>query len=166
MYNRLMVTIRSARQEDIPAIKFVIYSVAYNIFGFDGTLEDSILYYEKLESFQDLANIQTHYFENGGLFLVALKSEQVIGSGALRKLDKETAELKRMWLLEAYHGQGIGYRLITQLFEFARSQGYIRIRLQTSPEQTRALNFYRKIGFFEIPCYNDASEEISLEFIL
>jgi len=161
-----MITIRSAHQEDIPAIKSVMYSVAYNIFGFDGTLEDSIRYYEKLESFQDLANIQAHYFENKGLFLVVLNGRQVIGSGALRKIDEKTAELKRMWLLELYHGQGIGYRLITQLFEFAHNQGYTRIQLQTSPEQTRALNFYRKIGFIEIPCYNDASEEISMEFIL
>ena len=159
-----MITIRPAHQEDIPAIKFVIYSVAYNIFGFDGTLEDSIRYHEEIESRPDLEDIQAHYIENGGLFLVALNDEQVIGSGALRKLDEDTAELKRMWLLETYHGQGIGYRLITHLFDFAQDQGYIRIRLQTNPKQIRALNFYRKIGFYEIPCYNEDIEEVSMEF--
>ncbi len=68
-----------------------------------------------------------------------------------------------MWLLEAYHGQGVGYRLITQLFDFARQQGYIRVRLQTSPEQVRALAFYHKVGYYEIPCYNDGIDEISME---
>jgi GNAT superfamily N-acetyltransferase len=68
-----------------------------------------------------------------------------------------------MWLLEAYHRQGIGYCLIQQLIYFARQNGYVRIQLQTSPEQTRALVFYRKIGFYEIPCYNDELDEISME---
>ncbi len=39
----------------------------------------------------------------------------------------------------------------------------LRVRLQTSPEQVRALEFYRKVGFYEIPCYNDDVGEISME---
>jgi putative acetyltransferase len=108
-------------------------------------------------------NVDSYYFENGGTFLVVLNGEQVIGSGGLRRLDDEIAELKRMWLLEAYHGQGIGYRLIGQLVNFARKKKFTCIRLQTSPEQTRALDFYRKVGFYEIPCYNQDTDEISME---
>jgi len=158
-----MITIRPICEEEIPAAKRVILSVAYNIFGFDGTLEDSIRYFLAAGKLKDLDDVQANYFKAGGMFLVALNGEQVIGSGALRRLDDETAELKRMWLLEAYHGQGVGYRLITQLFDFARMQGYTRVRLQTSPEQIRALAFYRKVGFHEIPCYNDGVGEISME---
>jgi len=158
-----MITIRPIRTEEIPTVKHIILSVAYSIFGFDGTLEDSIRHYEELGVLDDLNDLQGHYFENGGTFLVALDSGQVIGSGALWKLDEETAELKRMWLLETYHGQGIGYRLLMQLFNFAREKGYIRVRMQTSPEQVRALEFYRKVGFYEIPCYNDDTDEISME---
>jgi putative acetyltransferase len=158
-----MITIRPIRPDEIPAAKRVILTVAYNIFGFDGTLEDSLRHFLAAGKLNDMDDVRTNYFEAGGMFLVALNGEQVIGSGALRKLDDETAELKRMWLLEAYHGQGVGYRLITQLFDFARGQGYIRVRLQTSPEQVRALVFYRKVGFYEIPCYNDDVDEISME---
>lgn len=161
-----MIVIRSIKQDDIPAVKQIILSVAYNIFGFDGTLEESIRHFEASGEFNDIDNVGSHYFENGGTFLVILNGEQVIGSGALRRLDGDTAELKRMWLLESYHGQGIGYRLITELFDFARKNNYVRIRLQTSPEQVRALFFYRKIGFYEIPCYNDDFEEISMEISL
>ena len=161
-----MITIRPARQEEIPAVKRVMYSVAYNIFGFDGTLEESIRYHEEQESRPDLENIHVHYFENGGQFLVAFNGEQVIGSGALRKLDDETAELKRMWLLEKYHGHGIGFHLISQLFDFAKKQGYKRVRLQTSLEQTRALAFYRKVGFYKIPCYNEGDDDVSMEIVL
>lgn len=124
-----MITIRPIREEEIPAVKYIIHSVAYNIFGFDGTLEDSIRCYAEAGIQQDMEDVPAHYFDNGGTFQVALNGKQVIGSGALRKLDKRTAKLKRMWLLEAYHGQGIGYRILTRLFDFARLQGYTRVRM-------------------------------------
>ena len=161
-----MITIRPIREEDISAAKRVILSVAYNIFGFDGTREDSLRHFLAAGKLKDMDDLQANYFKAGGTFLVALNGEQVIGSGALRRLDAETGELKRMWLLEAYHGQGIGYRLITNLIEFGRDQGYASIRLQTSPLQARALAFYRKVGFHEIPCYNDGVGEISMELRL
>lgn len=160
---RSMIIIRPIKQEEIPAAKHVILSVAYKIFGFDGTLEESMRHFEASGEFKDMDNVQPHYFENGGTFLVVLDDDQVIGSGALRRINNETTELKRMWLLEVYHGQGIGYRLITRLIDFARINGYSRIRLQTSPEQVRALDFYRKIGFREIPSYNEKESEISME---
>ena len=158
-----MITIRPIRKDEIPAVKYIIHSVAYNIFGFDGTLEDSIRYYTDLEILNDMDDIQAHYFNNGGTFLIAHNGEQVIGSGALRKLDEETAELKRMWLLETWHGQGVGYRLFSKLIHFAKEKGYARIRLQTSPEQIRALAFYQKVGFYEIPCYSEDVDEVSME---
>jgi putative acetyltransferase len=164
--NSSMITIRPIREAEIPAAKRVILSVAYNIFGFDGTLEDSLRHFLASGKLKDMDDVQANYFKAGGTFLVALNGEQVIGSGALRRLDAEIAELKRMWLLEAYHGQGIGYRLIQQLLDFARNQGYIRIRLQTSPEQIRALAFYRKVGFCEILCYNEDTDEISMEMLI
>lgn len=161
-----MITIRPIREGETLAAKRVILTVAYNIFGFDGTLEDSIRYHLAAGKLKEMDDVQANYFNPGGIFLVALNGEQIIGTGALRRLDGETAELKRMWLLEEYHGQGIGYLLITQLIEFACEHGYSRIRLQTSSEQVRALAFYQKVGFYEIPCYNDGVGEISMEINL
>jgi putative acetyltransferase len=158
-----MITIRPIKLDEIPAAKRVILTVAYNIFGFEGTLEDSIRHFEAVGRLKDMDEVQSHYFDNKGIFLVALDGEQVIGSGALRRLDNETAELKRMWLLEAYHGQGIGYRLLSQLIDFARKNRYLRIRLQTSHEQFRALEFYRKVGFYKISSYNNDADEVSME---
>jgi len=158
-----MITIRPIQQEEIPAVKLVILKVAYNIFGFDGSFEESVRHYEESGTFDEMNDIKTHYENSGGRFLIVIDGDRVIGSGAVRRLDDVTAELKRMWLLEEYHGQGIGYRLIRQLFAFTREQGYVRMRLQTSPTQTRAIDFYRKLGFYEIPCYSDDTDEISME---
>lgn len=147
-------------------VKRIITTVAHGIFGWEGALEDSIRAYETSAEFEDMEHVQSHYFDNGGLFLVALAGDKVIGSGAVRKLDPATAELKRMWLMDAFQGRGIGYALITKLFEFARQRDYARVVLQTSPEQTRALAFYRRVGFREIPTYNDNRDEVSMEIAL
>ncbi|HVN14915.1 MAG TPA: GNAT family N-acetyltransferase [Anaerolineales bacterium] len=161
-----MITIRPIHPDEIPAAKRIIMTVAYNIFGWDGTLEDSIRHFESVGEYDDMDHVQTHYFENRGLFLAALDDDQLIGSGAIRKWDETTAELKRMWLLEAYHGKGIGFQLFSHLSDFARSQDYKRILLQTSPEQTRAIAFYHKLGFHNIPRYNNEQGEISMELKL
>lgn len=161
-----MITIRPIHPDEIPAARRVILSVAYNIYGWEGSLEDSIRHFESTTEFDDMARVEEHYFQNDGHFLVVLDDDMVIGSGAVRKFDALTAELKRMWLLESHHGRGIGYQVINLLFIFALSKGYGRIILQTSPEQTRAIAFYKRFGFQEISCYNDKLEEISMEFKL
>ena len=161
-----MITIRPILVEEIPAVKHIILSVAYVIYGWSGSLEDSIRHFESTGEFADMDQVETHYSQNDGLFLAVLDDDTLIGSGALRKLDSETAELKRMWLLESHHGRGIGYQVIKRLFEFARTKGYRKIRLQTGSEQMRAFAFYKRLGFYEIPSYHDKAGEISMEIIL
>ena len=161
-----MIEIRPIQPHEIPEAKYIILSVAYRIYGWDGTLEDSIRHFEETGEFHDMDEVQSHYFDNGGLFLAVLDNGKLIGSGAVRKLDATTAELKRMWLLEDYHGRGIGYQLITRLFDFARTQRYERIILQTGSKQLRAIKFYRRLGFMDIPAYVNEPDEISMQIIL
>jgi putative acetyltransferase len=161
-----MIEIRPIHVEEIPAARRVILTVAYGIYGWNGSLEDSIREFEASGEFDDMAKVQTHYFQNDGLFLAVLDDGTLVGSGAIRKLDPETAELKRMWLLESHHGRGIGYQVIQRLFEFARTKGYRRVRLQTGHQQTRALAFYQRLGFYEIANYNDKDGEVSMEINL
>ena len=161
-----MIEIRPIQPHEIPEAKYIILSVAYRIYGWDGSLEDSIRHFEETGEFHDMDEVRSHYFDNGGLFLAALDNGKLIGSGAVRKLDEVTAELKRMWLLEDYHGRGIGYQLITRLFDFARTQRYKRIILQTGSKQLRAIRFYRRLGFMDIPAYTNEPDEISMQIIL
>ena len=165
-FNSHMITIRPIQNDEIPSAKRIILTVGYGIFGWDGSLEDSIRHFENSDEFQDMDNLQSHYFDNGGLFLVALDGPSLVGSAAIRKLTKTTAELKRVWLLEAYQGQGIGFHLVKKLFDFARTQEYHFVRLQTSSYQTRAISFYKRLGFLEIPSYNDDLDAISMEIDL
>jgi putative acetyltransferase len=162
----MMINIRPIHADDVQAVKQVLLKVGYGIFGWNGTLEESIAHFESSGDLNDIDNFKTEYIDRDGIFLTVLDDEKVIGSGAIRKIDKQTAEVKRLWLLESYHGQQAGYQVLQRLFDFARQKGYIRVWLQTSPEQTRAIAFYQKIGFHEIACYNDDTHEISMEIYL
>jgi len=112
-------------------------------------------------------DIQKNYFENGGIFLVMTENDQLICTGAIRQLEEGICELKRLWLLTEHHGQGLGYRMLQACLSFAREKGYKRIRLETDPvAQSRALEFYKKLGFYEIPSYTDRGDEVALELVL
>mgnify|MGYP002392037119 FL=1 len=86
---------------------------------------------------------------------------------AIRWLEEGVCELKRMWLLTEYHGQGLGYRMMQELFKVARDMGYKTIRLETDRVmQTRAVNFYKKLGFYEIPRFGDDPDDMGMEMTL
>ena len=162
-----MIEIRRIRLEDVPAAKELIYRVAHQVFHDTRPLEESVAYYESQGELQDMDDVQKTYFDNNGIFLVMTEANQLIGTGAIRRLDGETCELKRLWLLLPYHGRGLGYRLLQKLLSFARQKGYARIRLETDREaQSRAYNLYKRVGFYEIPRYSDNESDVAMEMIL
>jgi ribosomal protein S18 acetylase RimI-like enzyme len=57
--------------------------------------------------------------------------------------------------------------MIQELLAFARSKGYLRIRLETDRhDQSRAYNLYKRMGFYEIPRYSDNEEDAAMEMML
>jgi putative acetyltransferase len=103
---------------------------------------------------------------NRSLLLVAPDDGKVIGTGGIRKLKEDVAELKRIWLLEEYHGQQVGFRMVSLLLDFAREQGYTTSYLETTRLNKRALGFYQKLGFYEIPSPYEDADEVSMELKL
>ena len=162
-----MIKIRCIQPQEVPTAKELIYRVAHEVFHDTRPLEESIAYYEGRQQLHDMDDVQETYFNNDGIFLVMTDEEQMIGTGAIRKLDQVTCELKRVWLLFTYHGRGLGYRMIQELFAFARKRGYKRIRLETDrTDQSRAYELYKRLGFYEIPRYSDNKDDAAMEMIL
>ena len=162
-----MLEIRRIKPDEWAAAKRVVYRVAHAIFNDSRPLEESIAYHESRNELKDMNDIQKSYFENGGVFLVMTENDQLICTGAIRQLEGDICELKRLWLLTEYHGQGLGYRMLQECLAFAREKGYKRIRLETDPvAQSRALKFYKGLGFYEIPSYTDRGDEVALELVL
>ncbi len=162
-----MIQIRPIQPDEWMTAKRVVYRVAHKVFNDSRSLEESITYYESIHELKDMDDIQQNYFENGGTFLVMFDDETMICTGAIRQWQDDICELKRLWLLQEYHSQGLGYRMLQELLNFARAQGYKKIRLETSRvSQIRAQEFYKQIGFYEIPAYTDLEGEVSMEMEL
>ena len=161
-----MVEIRPIQAHEIQEAKRVIFTVAFEVFREAGTLEQSIAKYSAQRKLSEMDDVQKNYFKNGGTFLVTVDDGRVIGTGAIRYLEEGVCELKRLWLLTEYHGQGLGYRMMQELFAIARGLGYKVMRLETDNVQKRAVDFYRRLGFYEIPRFGDDPDDIGMEMYL
>jgi len=165
-----MIEIRRIRfaPDEWAVAKRLVYRVAHVIFNETRPLEEMIAHYDSRGTLDDMEDIQKSYFENGGVFLVMTNNDQIICTGAIRKLESDTCELKRLWLLPEYHGQGLGYRMLQKLLAVARERGYKYMRLETDAvAQSRAVEFYKRIGFHEIPIPNATpDEDIMMEMAL
>lgn len=162
----MTIEIQRIEPHQIPAAKHVILSVARNVFQWQAPLDDILRQYDDRGELHDVDDLQSYYLDHQGLFLVAMDQGQVIGTGAIRHLDDVTAELKRLWLLEAYHGQGIGYRLIQTLLSFAQTTGCKRVRLLTDLRQVRARHFYQRVGFQLIECHSEDPNDVCMELAI
>lgn len=151
-------------REHIARAKDVIYGVAQRIFEPEMPLEEFIKLPECEHWLDDLDDFEASYEKERGLLLVVLADGEVIGTGGLHQRTEEQAELKRIWLLEQYHGQQIGFRLVSQLLNFACEQRYATVYLETSSVQERAISFYKKLGFCETgsPYAGEIAMELSL----
>jgi putative acetyltransferase len=162
-----MIKIRTIKPDEVAVAKQLIYRVAHGVFKDTRSLEEAITFYESHDQMHDMDTLQESYFSNHGIFLVMTNEDQIIGTGAIRRIDDEICELKRLWLLFEYHGKGLGYLMMQELLSFAREKGYSRIRLETDREvQNRAFDFYKRLGFYEIPRYSDNEDDIAMEMIL
>jgi|SRR5262249_32912421 len=90
-----------------------------------------------------------------GTFLVVYRGETPVGCGALRLLDAETAELKRMYVSRPARGKGLGRRILAALEAEARALGVRRLVLETGVRQAAALALYRSTGFHPISLFGE-----------
>jgi N-acetylglutamate synthase-like GNAT family acetyltransferase len=95
----------------------------------------------------DLKDIEASYLRSpDSHFWVAESSQHgVVGCVALQRSAADEAKLIRMAVNPNMRGKGVGEKLISTLYQFARAQGYLRIVLVTINK--RAANFYKKMGF-------------------
>jgi ribosomal protein S18 acetylase RimI-like enzyme len=90
-----------------------------------------------------------------GVLLVARVEGRAVGCGAVRKLDADRAEIKRMWVDRGLRGLGIGRLLLRALEQAAGELGAAAVYLDTAADLTEALALYRSAGYAEIAAYND-----------
>jgi GNAT superfamily N-acetyltransferase len=97
---------------------------------------------------------EAHMFEPpDGVFLVMRIDGRAVACGGVCRFDASRAELKRMYVLPAARGTGLGRQLLEALEAEARRFRYTAIVLETGNRQPEAVGLYVSAGFEPIPCY-------------
>ncbi len=90
-----------------------------------------------------------------GDFLVIDLSGNAVGSGGVRMLDRDRAEIKHLWVRPEARGSGLGLALLAALEQRALDLGATTVMLDTNETLTTAQRIYRGTGYTEIEPYND-----------
>lgn len=112
---------------------------------------DTDLCFQQFEA--ELANLPGTYIRPAGCLLMAIYNNKPAGCVALRSLEKDIAEMKRLYVDPEYRGLGIGIKLIEEVISRARDIGYRHLRLDTLPSMTKAISLYESLGFIDIEKY-------------
>jgi ribosomal protein S18 acetylase RimI-like enzyme len=104
----------------------------------------------------ELAGLPGKYAPPAGALLLARDTRSAaIGCVALRPLDRDACEMKRLYVAPAGRGLGLGRALGEAVLAEAARIGYREIRLDTLPTMAAAIGLYRRLGFREVAPYYD-----------
>ncbi len=135
--------IDSARPEDISTVRNLLREYAAGL-GFSLDFQD----FER-----EMAGLPGDYAPPGGALLVARDGGELAGCVALRRLDAETCEMKRLYVRASWRGRRVGAALAAAVVEEGRRLGYRQMRLDTVPGMETAQGLYERLGFREIDPY-------------
>ena len=102
---------------------------------------------------EEIASLPGKYAPPSGRLLLAMSDGHKAGCVALRKIDKRTCEMKRLFVDSEFHGKGVGRSLCGAIISEARAIGYLSMLLDTGIKQTEAQSLYRAFGFKQIKAY-------------
>lgn len=113
------------------------------------------------QGFEDeLASLPGKYSLTDGRLLLAYQDEKAAGCIALRKLENNICEMKRLFVRDEFRGHKIGVQLIEKLIADASEIGYEKMRLDTYPAKMgKAVSLYESHGFHTIKPYYDNPHE-------
>lgn len=101
----------------------------------------------------ELATLEEEYALPEGCILLAKDSGDIVGCVALRPFEAAICEMKRLYVIPAYQGQGIGRLLAREVIAQARKTGYKQMRLDTIASMQTARTLYESLGFYRIESY-------------
>ena len=119
--------------------------------------------YLKIQNYDSEVNhLEDKYGLPNGRLYIATVDNKVAGGVALRPLDENSCELKRLYVRPEFRGCHLGNKLVNQIISDAKDIGYHYILLDTLPFLQSAIYLYKKFGFYEIEKYNDSPIESSI----
>lgn len=101
----------------------------------------------------ELEHLESEYGPPDGALLLAVDGERCVGCGAIRRLSAQSCEMKRLFVLPAGQGRGVGTALVKGLIAEGRRTGYQQMLLDTLLSMQRAQALYRGLGFRDVEPY-------------
>ena len=95
----------------------------------------------------ELAGLPGDYAPPNGRLLLAMDGKEVIGCVALRKVEENICEMKRLYVRSKFRGKRFGRELAVAVIEIAREIGYQKMRLDTVASMKEAITLYQSLGF-------------------
>lgn len=100
---------------------------------------------------REFADLPGPYAAPQGRLLLATVGAAIVGCAALRRVDAQVCEMKRVYVRPTARGAQLGRRLVERLLGEARAAGYVRICLDVLPEFVAAQRLYAALGFRPAP---------------
>lgn len=82
-----------------------------------------------------------------GRFVVGYLDTAAVAMGGVRRIDSDTVEIKRMYVVPEVRGRGLSRVVLTHLESLARELGATRILLETGQQQPEAMRLYETSGY-------------------
>lgn len=102
---------------------------------------------------EELACLPGLYARPHGRLLLARLGQEPVGCVALRPRGDVVGEMKRLFVRQAYQGQGLGRALAERVVAEARIIGYSSLVLDTLPPMANAIRLYEALGFVRRSAY-------------
>jgi putative acetyltransferase len=99
----------------------------------------------------DVMEVEQYYQQTGGEFWVVqdISSQQIIGTGAYYPISRgdKAVEIRKMYLLSAHRGKGLGKYLLRELEQAIKLKQYQEIWLETASVLKEAVRLYETNGY-------------------
>lgn len=134
-------TIRPVTAPDVDAVVRIVSATLAEFgltFGVGSTTDDEV------------RQLPASYADRGGAFFVAVdESGAVFGTAGVFPVAPQVFELRKMYLVPAARGLGLGARLFDACLAFCRARKARHIVLDTVESMKGAISFYERRGFVQ-----------------
>jgi putative acetyltransferase len=112
-------------------------------------LEEYCLTCEPTASDRDVLEVEACYWATGGEFWVVERAGELVGTAGYYPIQRgpQAVELRKMYLLPAARGQGLGRYLLTTMESAIQARGFSDIWIETASVLKEAVGLYEASGY-------------------
>ncbi len=104
---------------------------------------------------QELSDLGTYYKD--GALLIGFEDENPVATIAIKRIDEDTCEAKRLYIKPDYRGKDYARVLMNEMLKRSRDLGFKEVTFTTRPAVMRVgYGLYKRMGSEEVNCTDGA----------